>query len=256
MYKVLLIYNNSKNIKDLNIALTNAGFNTYLAEDVNNGIEIAKIYLPDLILCDMINNGISGVDVIAELTKHDRTNIIPLIFLSSEPDFNEMREIMNSGADDYIPYPIKNEDLIKSLKVRLEKYLSIKAKFDKLRKETIESEGEMPIDEDHVLVKLGTNLRLIKFDEIVCVSASKEYTMIVTKDSKKYIIRKSLKKWLDILPTISFMQIHRSTIININFIENLKKLSDQSYEVNLINCKEPFQVSVRNAKKLKKWFYS
>ncbi len=254
MNKILIIYNNNSNIKDLNIVLTNAGFNTYLAEDVINGIEIAKIYLPDLVLCDIENNGIGGEDVVRELASHERTKLIPLIFLAPEPDFFEMRKIMNAGADDYIPYPVDNGELIKSINARLDKFISMKEKFDSLQKETIEATGEMPPKEDHVLVKIGTKLRIIKFDEIVCVSASKEYTKIVTRDSKKYIIRKSLKRWSNILPTISFLQIHRSTIININFVENLKKLSESSYEVYMQNCSEPFNVSVRNAKKLKKWF--
>ncbi len=254
--KILLIYNDSVNIKNLNIMLTNAGYNTYLAEDVSNGIEIAKIYTPNLIICDIIDNGTKVTDVIKELTEHERTNIIPLLFLSANPDFDEMRSIMNSGADDYIPFPIKEKELIKSISIRLKKYASIKEKYDSLRKETIEASGQQPILEDHVLVKIGTTLRIIKFEEILSVSASREYSEIVTKESKKYIIRKSLKKWIDILPSISFLQIHRSTIININYIESMKKLSESSYEVFLINCKTPFQVSVRNAKKLKKWFYT
>jgi len=252
--KILIIYNNASNIKDLNILLTTAGFNTYLAEDVNNGIEIAKIYTPDLILCDIVGNGLSGKDVVRELSLHERTRIIPLLYLSTTPDFAEMREIMNSGADDYISFPIKNDDLIESINARLKKYSAIKDIFDSQQHETIEASGESPIKEDHVLVKIGTNLRIIKFEEIVCVSALKEYTKIVTKDSKKYIIRKSLKKWIDILPEFYFLQIHRSTIINISFIESMKKLSEQSYEVFLVNCTEPVQVSVRNAKKLKKRF--
>jgi DNA-binding LytR/AlgR family response regulator len=251
-----LIYNESVNIKNLNIILTNAGFNTYLAEDVSNGIEIARIYTPNLIICDLIENGRPVTEVIKELSEHERTKIIPLLFLSSNPDFNEMRRIMNSGADDYIPFPINENELIESINIRLKKYASIKEKYDSLSKETIEASGQLPIIEDHILVKIGTNLRIIKFDEILCVSASKEYTEIITKDSKKYIIRKSLKKWIDILPSISFLQIHRSTIININFIDSMKKLSESSYEIALVNCKTPFHVSIRNAKKIKRWFYT
>lgn len=256
MNKILLIHNNSTNIKELNILLTNAGFNTYLAEDLINGIEIAKIYLPDLIMCDVSGNQSSCISVVKELNLNERTKVIPLLYLSSDPDFEEMRIVMNSGADDYIAYPIKDNELIESINIRLAKYNSLREKFDKLRKETIEAQGELPVAENHVLVKIGTKLRIIKFEEIVCVSASKEYTKIVTIDSKKYIIRKSLKKWLNILPTISFMQIHRSTIININFIEDMKKTIDSSYEVYLANCPDAFQVSVRYAKKLKKWFHT
>ena len=256
MQKLLLIYNDGVNIQNLNIMLTTHGFNTYLAEDVTNGIEIAKIYTPDLIICDIRNNGVTGVDVVQQLAENERTRVIPLLFLSADPDFREMRSVMSAGADDYIPYPVRSEEILESINARLRKINSIKAKFDKLRNEGIESPGEIPVSENHVLVKIGTKLRIIKFEDIVLVSALKEYSKIVTKEGNKYIIRKSLKKWVDILPPISFLQIHRSTIININCVEKLIKAHESSYEVRMTGCPESFQVSVRNAKKLKKWFYT
>lgn len=253
MYKTLLIYDSNSDIKDLNINLTNEGFNTYLAEDVVNGIEIAKIYTPDLILCNLNKN---GSQIVKELSCNERTNVIPILFLTQNPDFSEMRKIMNSGADDYLTFPISNKDLLNAIKIRLKKYNSVKEKFDKLRKETIENLGEMPLIEEHILVKIGTKLRIIKFQEIICVTASKEYSKITTKDSKKYIIRKSLKKWIDILPANSFLQIHRSTIINITFVKKMHKNSEGNFEVHLENSDEKYPVSVRNAKKIKKWFYT
>ncbi len=256
MNKILLIYDNNENIRSLNVLLTNAGFNTYLAEDVSNGVEIAKIYTPDLVLCDINNGGSGGKDVIRELANHDRTKFIPLIYLSCKKDFDYIRTIMKAGADDFLPLPVKGAELIESINARLKKYKLFKEHIDMVRKETIEATEDMPVREDHILVKIGTNLRIIKFEDILFVAASREYTKVVTTDRNKYIIRKSLKRWLDILPGKSFLQIHRSTIINTNFIASLKKLSMHSYEIFLENCDEPFAVSVRNAKKLKKWFYT
>lgn len=256
MNRILLIYNSGDNIQDLNILLTNSGFNTYLADDVYNGIEIARIYIPDLILCDVISNGVTGEEVVRELSENERTRVIPLVFLSSEPDLQTMRKIMNAGADDFISYPFDNDDLIHSIKTRLKKYNAIREKYYQLNNETIEANGDHPVSEDHVLVKIGTNLRIIKFTEIVCVSAAKEYTNIITKDNRKLIIRKSLKRWLSILPEHTFVQIHRSTVINLDYVQGMKKLSDQSYEVKMKHHDTPFQVSVRNAKKIKKWFHN
>ncbi|MBU0474473.1 MAG: response regulator transcription factor [Bacteroidetes bacterium] len=252
--KILIIYNNSSNIEELNILLTNAGYNTYLAEDVNNGLEIAKIYLPDLIICDIFNNGISGSDVVKELHNNERTKIIPLLYLTSSPSLIEMREIMNTGADDYIADSLNYGNLITAIRVRLEKFNSIKSKFSKLSEETIEASEKLQPVENHILVKIGTKLRIIKFESILCVTALKEYSKITTTDSKKYIIRKSLKKWMDILPTISFLQIHRSTIINMEFIERMNQGNDGFYSLYLKNLSEEFQVSVRNIKKIKKRF--
>jgi len=252
LFKLLLIHNDSSHVQELNILLTNRGFNTYLAEDVLNGIEIAKIYTPDLILCSIRENGIDHCQVVSELARHERTHAIPLIFIASAPSFEEMRSIMNAGADDYIPYPMDHEDLIQSLHTRIKKRNAIKNKFDRGVQEGIESPGELPFSENHVLVKIGNQLRVIKFPEIICVLALKECSKIITNDGKRFVIRKSLKKWMEVLPAQSFMQIHRSTIINLDCVSKIQTNSEGSHEVILHQIDSPFQVSVRNLKKIRK----
>ena len=43
------------------------------------------------------------------------------VFLTARADMSELREGMTSGADDYLVKPFKADELLKSIKVRLQK---------------------------------------------------------------------------------------------------------------------------------------
>jgi two-component system LytT family response regulator len=110
-----------------------------------------------------------------------------------------------------------------------------------------EEEANQPQIDDHILIKIGNKLKLIKFSEIVCITALKEYSKLTTKDNCKIVVRKSLKNWMSLLPAKCFLQIHRATIINIDYIEKIVKTNERTYTVNLINVQESFDISHRYA---------
>jgi two-component system LytT family response regulator len=254
--KILILHTEVSDQTLSNDILTAAGFNTYIAEDIESGIDIAKIYQPDMIILESTESDKHASGIIHELQKDDNIRIKPLIYISCNPEAKGMRQIMSAGADDYIIAPYSNYDLVDAVNVRLNKYNTIKLKCDELRKETIEGDGDGYVNKNHILVKIGAKLRLIKFEKIVCVTAQKEYSKIITAESKKYIIRKSLRKWIEILPEDNFLQIHRATIINTEFINRIEIQPEKNYLVHLKSHEEPFPISQRYAKKLTKKFYT
>lgn len=257
MPKILILYNNNSSVIELNNSLSAEGFNTYLADDVKNGIEIAKLYSPDIIVCEYSQNGgKAGEEVVGELYLIGREKLIPIFYVSHTPSFEEMRKIISAGADDYFPHPYEPHELIKALKQRLEKYDAIKHKYESINKQTLDPPTDEPLDRDHILVNIGTKLRLVKFDDIICLTAEKEYSKITTSDEKRFIIRKSLRKWEEILPENLFIKIHRSTIINISYIDRVENLKDPSPTVYMKRIEKPFSISQRNAHVFKRSFYS
>ena len=59
-----------------------------------------------------------------------------------------------------------------------------------------------------------------------------------------------MKEWDDRLPE-NFCRIHRSSIINLEYVERLEEWFNYSYQVYLRGIKEPFVMSRRYAAKLK-----
>lgn len=64
----------------------------------------------DLILLDIMMEGMSGIDMARVLKSNPETSSIPIIFLTAKGDDDDMVRGLNIGADDYIakPYSARN----------------------------------------------------------------------------------------------------------------------------------------------------
>lgn len=256
MKKILIIDYNSESNQEIETILSSENFGTYFAEDGYQGIEIAKIYCPDLIICDVKLNGIDGFYVKQKLNEIPETRIIPFVFLSGNASIDEMSKCFEFGADSYIQKPLIEENFVNIINSVFNKIEIYKEKFSRSVPTSIDETESHTTRNDHILVKIGRNLRLISFNNIICVKAQKEYSEILCENKQKVIIRKSIRKWCQILPESMFLRIHRATIINTNFIEKAEKISDRSYKVYLKNVAEPMILSQRYAKYLRKVFIS
>ena len=107
---------------------------------------------------------------------------------------------------------------------------------------------------DHILIKIGANLKLIEFSRIVCISALKEYSKVTTDDGCKIVVRKSIRNWVETLPAKDFLRIHRATIVNMLFLDKIEKAGFRSYNVYLKNISTPFPISQRYGNIMKKTF--
>lgn len=100
-------------------------FNGYDVCCTNNGasgIQKAFEYNPDLILCDINMDPIDGYQVYKVLEESSVLNRIPFVFLTGSSDLEDIRFGMSLGADDYLVKPFQNDDLVKSIAKRLEKF--------------------------------------------------------------------------------------------------------------------------------------
>jgi len=119
--KILLIEDDRLILEATANFLTAAGFEVFKAAGGNEGISIAKIQIPDIILCDILMPGLNGHEVYRILQGDITTSDIPFIFLSSLADNKDIRYGMLMGADDYITKPCESAELLKAIQTRLEK---------------------------------------------------------------------------------------------------------------------------------------
>ena len=138
--------------------------------------------------------------------------------------------------------------------MRLKKHEAVKNKYTKFGVDRFEEDEKDAEHDDHILVKIGNRLNFIKFSEIICVTALKEYSKINLENGKKIVVRKPLKKWTQVLPDDIFIQIHRATIINMDFIEEATKVNERSYQVKMKFMDGNFILSKRFANKVRKKF--
>jgi two-component system alkaline phosphatase synthesis response regulator PhoP len=94
----------------------------YLVATAYNGVEclsIAKSFLPDLILLDVMMPEMDGIETCVELRKSNVLKGVIIAFLSARSeDFTKVAGL-DSGADDYITKPIKPRLLVSKVKALL-----------------------------------------------------------------------------------------------------------------------------------------
>ncbi|HYQ57070.1 MAG TPA: two-component regulator propeller domain-containing protein, partial [Draconibacterium sp.] len=86
------------------------------AENGKTGLEMAKQYLPELIISDVMMPIMDGLELCSRLKKDIQTSHIPIILLTSKSMVENWIEGLETGADDYIPKPFNFQIL--QLKMR------------------------------------------------------------------------------------------------------------------------------------------
>ncbi len=241
----MIIGNTEKISARIEAILSDQDFKIFFSNDQKDGLKIAARYLPNLILycSSAIKN---DLEPIKEICSDENLATVPLIIIADNFSFDEQRVAMESGADDYVPAVYLERSLLNSIKKRFVKLSRIKQTVHNSIN-SFDEYNEAPGNNDHILVKIGNKLKLVEFSDIVCITALKEYSKMITNGNSKIVVRKSLKSWVDILPSGSFLRIHRATIININYIEEITKTNERTYTVHLKNIKETFDFSHRYA---------
>ncbi len=75
----------------------------------SRGVELAKEFQPDLILLDVHLPDLSGIDVLDQLTRDERTSSIPVIMLSADASQEQIKRFSDAGAVDYLTKPLDLE---------------------------------------------------------------------------------------------------------------------------------------------------
>jgi len=131
--KILIIEDEHLILDSISEYLQLEGYECLKAISGEEGIQEANDETPDLIVCDIKMPGLNGHEVLKELRANPRTSTIPFIFLSALVKKSDLRKGMILGADDYLTKPFEPEDLLDSVKTRLEKHSAIKKRMETLR---------------------------------------------------------------------------------------------------------------------------
>jgi len=121
MKKILVVEDDNALRKNISVFLSEEGYEVFQASDGMEGIQFALDIIPDIIICDVLLPRKDGFEVCKTLQNIATTSTIPIIFLTAKVQYDDIREGMLYGADDYITKPFHIEDLLKSVQLRLEK---------------------------------------------------------------------------------------------------------------------------------------
>lgn len=253
MKKILIIHSNREDEFEFQNVLDTAGYSTYITAGESDGLKIADRYLPDLMICDL-DDYEKELVVIKKLNESLFTECIPLLVITSTSQNGHVRAAMELGADDVLIKPVNHESLLRSIKKRLRKIEVIKENLTDKIISTDNAFSENHKKVDHILIKIGSKLKIIEYSKIVCITALKEYSKVTTDDGCKIVVRKSIKNWVETLPAKDFLRIHRATIVNMLFLERIEKVGFRNYYLYLKNISTPLPISQRYGNIMRKTF--
>lgn len=115
--RVLIVDDDDKSRRLFEAHLTSMGFETVLAHDGDEAMEIlAGDPYFDLIITDVMMPYQTGFDFTKKLKEYKETKDIPVIGTSAFHDWKKSREALELIADGFVPKPVEKEILLKEIK--------------------------------------------------------------------------------------------------------------------------------------------
>jgi two-component system alkaline phosphatase synthesis response regulator PhoP len=174
-YTILLIDDEPDIIEIFSHHLIQEGYKVHTAFDGKEGLEMAKKYLPHLIIMDVMMPVMDGVETCEQIRMIDSLKNVIIVFLTARSEDYSQIAGFNAGADDYVAKPIKLKVLSSRVKALLKRYGVYTSENNiKMAVNTVKY-GNLEIDkEKHLVIVDGKEISLPK----------KEFKLLLLLSSK------------------------------------------------------------------------
>lgn len=117
---ILVVEDNTANLRLATLLLVHAGHTVLTAADAELGMTLARSELPDLILMDVQLPGMDGLAATALLKQDPGTAGIPIIALTAMAMKVDQERSQVAGCDAYIAKPLRRSELYEAIDRLLE----------------------------------------------------------------------------------------------------------------------------------------
>ena len=119
MARILIIDDSPTDTRVFATVLEKNGHEVLSAGSAEDGIEVCKRELPDLVLMDVILPGMNGFQATRSLSKDPSTSAIPIIIISTKSMETDRVWGLRQGAKDYLVKPPSERELINRINALL-----------------------------------------------------------------------------------------------------------------------------------------
>ncbi len=201
-----------------------------VARNIQDAVRIIRKQKPGVIFLDINLSGENGFDLF------DRIDITSKIIFVTAYDEYAVRAF-EVNALDYILKPLKRDRISQAVE-----RLSMTRKNDRTKRFTID---------DTIFLSPGVRACFLKVKEIRYLQSDSSYSKIFTGDRECKSSSRTLKIWERLLPEQEFLRIHRSFIVNVNFVDEIVKHNNGTYAITLRLIQKPIEMSRRYASAVK-----
>lgn len=200
------------------------------AENADDAKDLIEVNMPDLIFLDIQMPEKSGFDLLESLDN------VPLVLFTTA--YNQFAvQAFEVNALDYLMKPIREERFLQAIE-KIRNAIRLKS-----------SSSDSLTNDRKIFIKDGEKRFFIQLHEIYLIESLENYTRLYFQD-KKALQRRSLRQWEEMLDENIFFRINRTEIVNINYIQEVKKTIGSGLEIKL-KTGELLKVSNRQSVKFK-----
>ena len=179
-YTILLVDDDPISLDAVAGYLEGFGFKIEVAPEGESGLKKVQQIWPDLILLDVMMPNIDGFEVCGQLKADEATKDIPVIFMTSLTDVDDIVRGFEVGGVDYISKPIQYKELL----ARITNHLKIQHLTQNLRKQTEElqqtNEGLLKVTNDLQEANITLSKRAVQLE--ACNQVGQQVTSILKLD--------------------------------------------------------------------------
>ena len=200
-----------------------------IAAECNDGFQGVKAIMqhkPDLIFLDIQMPKINGFEMLELL---DST---PSVIFTTAFDEYAIKAF-EANAIDYLLKPFSKERFDLAIqKWNEKKNISSEKNIQSL----LENTTKQPDEKNRIVVKNGSDIRIVPMADVMYIEAYDDYVKIFTKDTY-YLKKKTMNYYEQVLDSAHFFRTHRSFIINLQELTKIEPLEKNTYVVLLKNGK-------------------
>jgi len=216
----------TSNFKDLQVVSK--------AINVETGLQAIQSFSPDIVFLDVDMPDGTGFDLLQKIPEIN----FKLIFVTAHSEF--AIKAIKFSALDYILKPIDVIELTETI-IKIKKI--VKKEEQNLKISAILNNLNNNSENKKIVLNTSDNIFVVNTKDIIKCSSEGNYTTFYLNNKQKIVISKTLKEYDNLLSDYGFLRIHRSHLININYIEKYSK------ENSILYMKDNSQIPVSYRKK-------
>ena len=185
-----------------------------IAKSVEEARNLLLKYDVDLIFLDIAMPGKNGFDLIPDA----RLNNSQVVFTTAFDQY--ALKAIKASALDYLLKPIDIDELKETVE-KASKFISFTG-FEQERNERLKN-LTLNLSEKNEIRKISLpnsqGYTLIGIDEIIHIEAASNYSVFHLDKRETITVSRVLKEYEELLPDSQFARIHKSSIINLNYLK-------------------------------------
>lgn len=203
-------------------------------ESVDEAIVSIEKFNPELVFLDIQMPNKNGFQLFKELNKVQ----FEVIFTTAHSEF--AIDAIKCSALDYLLKPINYIDLLETIRKYDDKQNKASQEVKlRLLLENIDTGGS---EFNRIAFPTENGFELLKTNSILYCEADSNYCKIVCLDGRNIVLSKTLKYIEELLPSSLFQRIHKSYLVNLNYVNRFSKGNELLLE---LTNGETLPVSVR-----------